>query len=235
MRESRAEHKVDSDPVVALMKFGAAQNMADLCQHGRLYMRPIRGFRELEADSLRGDPHEGLAYCGQPDAMRLEVKQGGTWLPVGGIIGPVLLHDELSEDGNLFCMFALRESHADMCSEGGSEQLVRVDDLQFGDTVVVVTDGDEFLRRVESAAKEEGLEVERGLIEYVDESSYTGAMGPFRKFSCFAYQSEFRILTKPGLSTPRVLEVGPLGDIAQLFPLSEINARLRLRRVQALV
>jgi len=223
---------VERDPVLALMKLGATEHMADLCLHGQLYMRSVKFFRDLEADAIRADQNEGLAYCGQPDVTALEVKQRGKWLKVGGIVGPILFRDGRAETGNIHCMFALRESHAEAFFEDRSKRPVDVDSLRFGDNAVVFTDGDEFMRRVRAAAERERLELRYDLIEYVDKATYTGPMGPFRKFSAFAHQSEFRILANPECQTARVLTVGSLEDIATMFPLAELNQRLRLRHVE---
>lgn len=220
---------MERDPVLALMKFGAAEYMEDLCLHGRLYMQSVRFFRNLEADVVRGDQHEGVAYCGQPDVTALEVKQGDKWLKVEGIAGPILFRDGRAEVGNIYCMFALRGSHAEAFLEGRSKRPVDADSLRFGDSAVVFTDGDEFMGRVRAAAEREGLELQYDLVEYVDEATYTGSMGPFRKFSAFAHQSEFRILAKPECETARVLTVGSLEDIATMCPLVELNRRLRLQ------
>lgn len=223
---------MERDPVLTLMKFGAAEHMADLCIYGQLYMQSVKFFRNLEADVVRGDQHEGLRYCGQPDVTALEVKQGGKWLKVEGIVGPILFRDGRAEVGNIYCMFALRGSHADAFFEGRSKRPVDVDSLRFGDSAVVFTDGEEFMGRVRAAAEREGLELQYDLVEYVDQATYTGPMGPFRKFSAFAHQSEFRILAKPECETARVLTVGSLEDIAIVFPRAELNQRLRLRHAE---
>jgi len=220
---------VERDPVLALMKFGTAENMADLLLHGHLFMQSVGFFRSLEADAARGDQHEGLTYCRQANDTVLQVKQRGKWLKVEGIEGPMLFRDGGAEIGNIYSMFAFRGSHAEAFFDGRSKWPVDVDNLCFGDSAVVFTDGDEFMRRVRAAAEREGLELRYDLVEYVDRATYTGPVGPFRKFSAFAHQSEFRILTKPECETARVLTVGSLEDIAMTCPLVELNQRLRLQ------
>jgi hypothetical protein len=187
---------VERDPVLALLKFGAAEHMTALLRHGHVYMKPIPYFKALESDVARGDRYEGLWKCWQPDRMRLDIKQGNEWVNVGGIVGQVTLRDQRAEAGNIFCMFALRGSHAEAFVDGRSRLAVNVDSLRLGDSVVVFTDGDEFMRRVWAAAQLEGLELAYNLVEYVERETYHGPMGPFRKFSMFSEQSEFRILAK---------------------------------------
>lgn len=216
--------------MLALMKFGAAEHMAELLRHGHLYMHPIPFFKALESDVARGDQHEGLSHCWQADSARLEVRQGDEWLNVGGIVGQLLFRDQRVEVGNIYCMYALRGSHAEAFFDGHCARPVDVDSLPFGDSVVVFTNGDEFMRRVRAAAELEGLELSYNLVAYVDRETYSGPMGPFRKFSIFSQQSEFRILAKPELLPARILRVGPLADIAMVCSCAELNGRLRLQQ-----
>ena len=216
--------------MLALMKFGAAEHMAELLRHGHLYMQPIPFFKALESDVARGDQHEGLSYCRQADSTRLEVRQGDEWVSVGGIVGQLLFRDQRAEGGNIYCMFALRGSHAEAFFDGHCARPVDVDSLPFGDAVVVFTNGDEFMRRVRTAAELEGLELSYSLVEYVDRETYSGPMGPFRKFSIFSQQSEFRILAKPERLPAQILRVGSLEDIATVCPCTELNQRLRLQQ-----
>jgi hypothetical protein len=221
---------VERDPVLALMKFGSAEHMAELLRHGRIYMQPIPFFKALESDVARGDQNEGLSHCWQADGFRLDVRQEDEWVNVGGIVGQVLLRDGRAEVGNIYCMFALRGSHAATFFDGHCTQPVDVDRLPFGDSVVVFTNGDEFMRRVRAAAELEGLELSYDLVEYVDRETHSGPMGPFRKFSTFSQQSEFRILAKPERLPARILDVGSLEDIAMVCPRVELNQRLRLQQ-----
>jgi hypothetical protein len=216
--------------VLALMKFGEAKYMADLLTRGDLYMQSVEFFRRLEGDLVRGDRHEGATYCRQPDRTVFEVRQGTEWFKVEGIVGPIVFREGPPITGNIYSMFALTDGHAEAAFEGRSKTFVDVDKLAFGDTVVVFTNADEFLRRVQAAAAAQGLELRYDLVEYVDPASYMGPMGPFRKFSPLAYQSEFRILTKPESATPLILSLGSLEDIATLHPRAELNQRLRLRQ-----
>lgn len=221
---------MERDPVLALMKFGAAKHVAELRLQGHLYMKSVGFFKDLEADAARGDKDEGLTYCRQAKNTVLQVKQAGEWLNVEGINGPILIREGLAEIGNIFCMFAFRGGHADAFFEGRSTGPVDVDSLRFGDSAVVFTDGDEFMRRVRDAAEREGLELRYDLVEYVDRATYAGPMGPFRKFAAFAHQSEFRILAKPEREPVRVLTLGSLEDISMTCPLRELTQRLRLQK-----
>ena len=93
-----------------------------------------------------------------------------------------------------------------------------------------LTDSDEFLRRVRRAGEQCGQELTYGLVGYVDERTYQGSMGVFRKRALFSYQSELRIAITPGADGPYRLPVGDLSDITITRPLAELNQVLRVEQ-----
>jgi hypothetical protein len=117
-------------------------------------------------------------------------------------------------------MYALRASVA--------KNLINPKNFTFGDTYAVVKDGDEFLRRVRTAAQCAGLMLEIKMVEYVDPREHQGPMGVFRKSSAFAYQSEFRIALMPGTGVPFPFRVGDLSDITVTGPLTGINSSIKV-------
>ena len=121
---------------------------------------------------------------------------------------------------NVFCMFAFREKNS----------VFKVDprNFEFGDTFVVLKDGNEFIRRVKELTARKGLKLEYNLVEYVDRSTYNGPIGKFRKFSDFSYQSEFRISIDSGKNRPYKLRIGDISDISIIGNLDELNERIKI-------
>ncbi len=219
---------LEPNPILGLIKFGAAAHLRELCLQGRLFMNALNYFRQLNDDPARGDGDEGLMYCYQPSRTAVEVRAKGTWQRVGGIVGPIKCREGNGTNGNLFCMFALRASHAVAFAEA-RRPLIDERNRAFGDSAVVITDVDEFLRRVTVATEREGLRLYARPVNYVNQHSYHGPMGFFRKFSDYSYQSEFRLLVKPGCTGPRSLELGSIEDIAVMVASESINSLLRVR------
>jgi hypothetical protein len=203
--------------VLGLVKFGAREHLEEFAK-GTLYMNTLQRFIEDERCSLRKDSNEGMVHMLRGDGARLDMEINGKLKPVAELRGPILLGNPSERRANVFCMYSLREPE--------SKVFVDSRNLGFGDTFALLLDGDEFLRRVKAAAKQTGHEVRCDLVEYVDESSYQGPLGIFKKLSCFAYQSEFRIALIPGENKALRLHVGELSDIILLGPLSELNDRL---------
>lgn len=85
----------------------------------------------------------------------------------------------------------------------------------------LITDAPEFLRRAQRAVDREKLTLKYGSIEYVERESHHGPMGPFRKFSDYKKQSEFRLHPLPEIEPVRILDLGSLEDIATMCQASE--------------
>jgi hypothetical protein len=219
---------LERNPVLGLVKFGVAAHLRELRMQGRLFMNDLSYFRQLDDDPARGDGDEGLTYCYQPTRTVMEVRAMGAWQQVGGIAGPIKYRAETDSTANLYCMFALRASHAQAFAEAG-RPLIDERNRDFGDSAVVITDAEEFLHRVSAAAEREGLSLQMRPVEYVDEATYHGPMGPFRKFWGYSYQSEFRLLAEPGCPGPRSLALGSIEDVSVLVATEKINRLLRVR------
>ncbi len=183
-------------------------------------MNTLSYFADIEKAPARCDVNEGQAFWLQGEKVAFEVEVDGKFRSIAGIRHLAYRHpDDLRV--NVFCMYALRASQA--------ETLVDSRNFQFGDTFVVLRDGDAFLTRVQVTAEKTGFELKWDLVQYVDRQTFHGKMGIFRKASDFSYQSEFRIALLPGAGSPYVLDVGDLTDIAIIAPLCEINRIMRVR------
>ena len=151
---------------------------------------------------------------------KLSVEIDGAFHEIPGICGPITLGSDELRLVNVYCMYALRASHA--------PDLIDPRDFAFGDAFAVFTDGDEFFRRLRHAASAQGLQVTWRLVQYVDRDTYHGKVGVFRKFSAFSYQSELRIAIFPGTGKPFSIRLGDLSDITLTGDLASVNRRLRL-------
>jgi len=208
---------------LALFKFGSRDHIQQFVSEGLLYMNTLEYFARLEAESVRRDPNEGLTSILQPHGVRLgfKVNVGDPFRSLGPLAGPLLFHGGDCLATNVFCMFGLRASMASL--------LIDPRNFAFGEEFVLLREGDEFLRRAKQAALDSGQKMIYGMVEYVDETSYSGPMGPFRKYSSFSYQSEVRLAITPGTGAPYELRLGDLSDIVALRgPLSDINLRIKI-------
>jgi hypothetical protein len=95
------------------------------------------------------------------------------------------------------------------------QSLVRHPDMKkFGDTMVLITDTEEFMRRLQEAARLAGYDLHHERVRYV-ERNCSADMGPFCKFTDYSYESEWRFMTREPINGDSlVLQLGSIRDIA---------------------
>lgn len=171
---------------------------------GNLYLNTNSFFGQIErADAVRFDPHDGVDESRQVLEVAIQDEKG-TWLPLP-IIGPVTSRTELSDALNVLCFYTVTDRSGDFF-DGRN--------IAFGDVAVVIGDIKEFILRVKTAAKAASKEVFHGPIHYVERDIYDGPMGPFRKYTEYQYQNEFRFVLNSGTGAECRLAIGDLRDIA---------------------
>lgn len=120
---------------------------------------------------------------------------------------------------NLFCMYALRPKHG----------TYPIDDknYRFGDYALAIFDVPEFFKRLTTKIKEKNIEVESGLVNYLDDR-YSGKVGVFRKAKAFEYQSEWRLACFNGEGGVRTIKIGPINDISYLTKSCKLNDEIEI-------
>jgi hypothetical protein len=111
--------------------------------------------------------------------------------------------------------------------EDGSNILVEERNFGFGDRFALLMEPEEFLNRVKAAVDGREQKVEWNVVEDIDETSFEGTLGIFKKVSSFSYQSEFRVSVR-GTGDALKLNLESLSDIVTLGGVSELNDRLTL-------
>jgi hypothetical protein len=214
---------MDPDSLLALFKFGKRDHIQQFVSEGMLYMNTLEYFAKLEAESVRRDPNEGVVHVEQPQGVRIGFKENieDDYTSIGPLAAPLRFRARGSMKTNVFCMYGLRAS--------STFSLIDPRNFEFGDTFVFLKNGGELLRRAKEAAAAEGHEIRCEAVEYVDENSYSGAMGLFRKYLAFSYQSEVRLALVPGTGAPYELRLGDLSDIVALTgELADVNRHIQI-------
>jgi hypothetical protein len=199
----------------ALLKFGAREHMEQLVKEGALFMQPISYFIALEDNASRGDKHEALSEYRQGPGTRVIIDGKHELSHEKGTLKYLTARHEGELACNIFSAIAITSAYSQVDPENKT----------LGDACVVIYQPKVFLERFLAAAASVGS-AEYGLVKYVA-ADYSGAMGPFTKFSeGFAHQNEYRVLVRPGSPAPLVLRLGSLEGIAELGPSATINAAL---------
>ncbi len=145
--------------VFGLLKFGKRAHIEEFTREGHLYMNTLTYFAGLENEMLRGDKDEGTILCMQSDKAKLSIEIEGEFKEIPGIIGPILFREDANLTANVFCMYAVRDNQGPI--------LVDPQNFGFGNTYVLLTKGDEFLRRVKVAAEKAGKTLQWNLVTYI--------------------------------------------------------------------
>lgn len=197
---------------VILIKILPARYANDFLD-GKLYLNTNTFFGKIDSsDTVRFDPLDGIDQSLQVKEISIAAP-GENWTPIGGIINPVGFRSSESERLNILCMYALSDQH---------DKPFDNRNLKFGDVAVLIGNPIEFMRRVKSTAATLNKEVIPKHVEYVDRCTHHGDMGPFRKFSDYNYQNEFRIVLTNGTGNPCRLQIGDIRDIAVMGPSKDI-------------
>jgi len=81
---------------------------------------------------------------------------------------------------------------------------------------VVITDKNELVNRIVKTLKDIGFKVDHGPVDYIDLSSYTGALTPFKKDLKYKSQHEYRIVAHNTLNiTDKYIDIN-IGDISDI-------------------
>lgn len=211
------DHSLPSMPI--LFKFGAAEHLRLFRERGLLHMKTLRYFAQHEGNSARYDSFEGTSHIIQPwdvgDFIIEHSLVGRHVVDPKELAGPVMMRPDKVSGANVFCMFGLMKPQDKLLSPGN---------LAFGDSFVLIRNTSEFLDRIAKVAKAQNLGLRGRMVEYFDEETYSGPIGPFLKPLRFSSQQEFRLVVTPGIADFRELIIGNIEDIATpVLPHAEID------------
>ncbi len=179
---------------------------------GNLHMNSDDYFTRVDADGfLRSDRDEGADKAVQFKEISI-LDGSGSWVPIGGAKSPLIHRYEDKQHRNILCMYMFTDKTSFKFDKRN---------IEFGSVAVVITDLKEFVKRIETASKAKGGIFLQAPVEYVNKQEYHGQMGPFRKFSEYEHQSEFRFVLfsdSNELCEEIKLPIGDIRDISMVCP-----------------
>lgn len=198
-----------------LIKFQDKDKIKSL-QSGKIYAKTLEYYRKREeetGDCEVGDKYEGMVH----------INDATIYFPNMGEIVPI--KDELlktSESNDfLFCMFGINPDLKKFSFTDEQKEKM----LSFGDTALVVLDSEEFIRRVNIAAKNAGYQAEFNSVNYynpnIDGGNMLFSLGAgmwniaFWKRDSYIYQQEVRFVFRPGAENVDHIELD-IGDISDI-------------------
>tara|TARA_R110002050_G_scaffold189455_16_gene324049 strand:- start:1607 stop:2275 length:669 start_codon:yes stop_codon:yes gene_type:complete len=174
---------------------------------GNLHLNSDAFFARIDNDGfLRSDPNEGADEAIQFENISIKDKEG-KWVPIGGAKNPLIYRYSNKKSRNILCLYMFT-----------TKQSYEFDkrNMEFGDVAVVIKDLKEFIKRIKTASTKKEMGLFQAPVEYLDKKVHHGKMGPFRKFSEYEYQSEFRfVLDSEVQRTEKFIKL-PIGDIRDI-------------------
>lgn len=221
------EHLIVGAP---LIKFQDKDKIAEI-QNGKIYMKTLKWYREHEnasGNTIVGDEFEALWPVQEADIIFPELNE---------IVR--LKNDALKttfSDDFVFCMFSMYANKSFF--EYSEEQKNEL--TSFGDTALLITDRNEFIKRMYAAAKRENIKMYSGFVNYYSAehnncdmicSLMEGMQNvAFWKRKKYCLQQEFRFLLH-SVNTNEdhyVLDIGNIRDISiALKSNSVLNAKIK--------
>lgn len=193
------------------LKFGDEEHLRQFVEKGCVYCNAFTYFKE---GSYKGggrfDPDEFIDHYHQPsDVKKLTID--GMDLDLAG---PLKITMGEINYTHLFSLTAVRLANLE---DGECVYNERSWDA-FGEYVVLIHDPNKFLNRLEQTLAQRSLQYSLGAVEYIDPATYSGEVGPFRKFNHSSWQQEVRIAVFDedlfAARKPMVVFLGNLTDIA---------------------
>lgn len=231
------DEKTVKDGWSMLMKFGSEENLKKL-QGGQLYMKNLKYYVDLEKTT--DDEDVGDKYDGQ--MVLQDVKISMYTIDTNEFIAQF---DAPAASMNLgylecpvFCMFMFDfRNHVEEKLEGElltvkyqftEEQLAKMPN--FGDSVLIIKNGDEFIKRVKKGLLDAGYGFTRDLVQYygfnniehLKQVQKDNSRIAFWKRDKYAYQQEYRILIHDFVDDFLSVNIGDISDITDLLKTDEL-------------
>ncbi len=217
---------------IPLIKFQNS-SIIDRIINGSFFMNSLKTFRERYYscfDEEIGDPHEGMLYVNRGTMI-----VGEPMIEVAPLKNAVI--PTATSNDYVFCMFGINPKYYSSF-RFSEEQKNKW--LEIYDTALVITDSDEFIKRVNNQAKNQGIELDQNFVKYYDAES--GDITPwlsslvngiksvaYYKRKRYEYQQEFRFTARNRTTEDHIeINIGSIADIAKTFPLkSFLNAEIQ--------
>lgn len=199
-----------------LVKVHSKEIIDDIQKNGTLWMNPIDTFQKIE-NKIKRDKNENLTTLLQAKKSRIKIDGVEFELVPDSQVGLYIPKEDKYKFSHIFCMagfYSDTELRADM-------KIFDASLLKHGNTILVIHNVGEFIKRLKKSIdiikwKNPNIKLSTDRVEYINENTYHGEMGPFKKFSSYKHEQEWRIGISgvTGLTSPFILKLGSIEDIS---------------------
>jgi len=203
--------------VLRILKIGHLEHMKSFFENGEMCFNTVECFNRWDRNKERFDITEGADDINQIDWLQIETDNGNTFefsktdKNSIKLKSSFLLSYSDENKGNIFsCVGIIRENLNDF-------RKLNPKFLQFGDTLVFITNPCAFFDRVTKKLNKEGYEYEIGYVTYFNADKVNRKLNVFSKPNHLQYQSEIRIWVKTKLKDKLIIKIGSIKDISKIF------------------
>lgn len=215
-----------NDMIIKMQKY---EYMRRFLLYGEMYMNTLQCFALMDESDGIGDKFENsLSYIHyKPINAILKFKNGKEI-----VVHPtnIKIREYTEENkGNIYSMALV---DCDVKAING-EQVLSIQSKNViqsigndYDTIVLITDPNQFITRCQKAANDLGYNLFYDPVEYFTDDNYNKKIEitPFMKRDKYKAQKEFRLFIDFNSNTPQLLKIGNISDIAILIHKSGINS-----------
>ena len=220
-----------------LMKFGSEENLKKL-QAGQLYMKNLKYYVDLEKttdDEAVGDKYDGQMVL---QDVKINMFTVDTHEFIAQFDAPAASMNLGYLECPVFCMFMYDYSnHVEEHLDGDiltvryqftEEQLEKMP--TFGDSVLIIKNGDEFINRVKNGLLNAGYGFTRDYVQYygfnniehLKQVQKDNSRIAFWKREKYSYQQEYRLLVHDFVDDHLSVDIGDISDITDLLKADEL-------------
>ena len=231
------KEKTIQDGWSLLMKFGSEENLKKL-QAGQLYMKNLKYYVDLEKttdDEDVGDKYDGQMVL---QDIKINMYTVDTNKFIAQFNAPTASMDLGYLQCPVFCMFMFDyRNHVEEHLDGENltvkyqfteEQLKKMPN--FGDSVLIIKNGDEFVNRVKKGLLDAGHGFTRDYVQYyafnnvehLKQVQKDNSRIAFWKRNKYSYQQEYRFLVHDFVDDYLSVDIGDISDITQLLRTEEL-------------
>ena len=237
MEEISMANKTIKDGWSMLMKFGSEQHLKKL-QTGQLYMKNLKYYVNLEKttdDEDVGDQYDGHMVL---QDVKMSMYTVDTHEFIAQFDAPTTSMDLGYLECPVFCMFMFDyrnhvEEHLDRDNlivkyQFTEKQLEKMP--KFGDFVLIIKNGNEFINRVKKGLLNAGYGFTRDHVQYygfnnlehLRQVQKDNSRIAFWKREKYSYQQEYRFLIHDFVDDYLSVDIGDISDITDLFRTKEL-------------
>lgn len=194
---------------IAFLKVGESKHNEEIRNIGRLRFGSLHSYVESEdnsrVDKLETAIHietllgDNIFTLNLQDKKEIRIK-----------VDKANIRKSIATLGYAFCLFAVEQT---MIQENSWQLATNMIDK--GDSILLINNPKEFIRRVEAAIEKRRLKVQYDFVRYKTFDGYTGSKSVFEKDMAYSDEHEFRFyIDCMTTNEPMYIEVGDLSDIS---------------------